>query len=210
MWLWDYRYRVDADRHFRSWYTWAIRSRLEQVRRVARMIARCYENIATCCKHPITNGAAEGLNAAIQFVKGMARGFRNLKRFQVAICFRCGGLDLYLCDLRFHHLRIAVSPGPRVPVPGRYALEKCGQYFGKVADIVQMKKHSAPHHRINAICLYNRPDRFLLDPHTFRRYNAHRASAASAEHCVRDPYCTTGSGIVQSLARSIELGRIGR
>jgi len=93
--FWDYRYRGAADRHFRSWYSWAVRSRLEPVKRVARMIARYYENIATYFKHPITNAAAEGLNAAIQRVKAMARSFRNPKRFRMAIYFHCGGLDLY-------------------------------------------------------------------------------------------------------------------
>lgn len=93
--FWDYRYRGAADRHFRGWYSWAVRSRLEPMKRVARMIARYYENIATYFQHPITNAAAEGLNAAIQRVKAMARGFRNPKRFQMAIYFHCGGLDLY-------------------------------------------------------------------------------------------------------------------
>ena len=91
----DYRYRGAADLHFRSWYAWAIRSRLEPIQRVARMIHRYYENIASYFVHPITNAAAEGLNAAIQRVKGMARGFRNPERFRMAIYFHCGGLDLY-------------------------------------------------------------------------------------------------------------------
>lgn len=99
--FWGYRYRGAADRHFRSWYAWATRSRLEPVKRVARMIARHYENIASYFNHPITNAAAEGLNAAIQRVKGMARGFRNPERFQMAIYFHCGGLDLYPNTARF-------------------------------------------------------------------------------------------------------------
>ena len=93
--FWDYRYQSAADRHFRWWYGWAIRSRLEPMKKVARMIASHYDNIATYFKHPITNAAAEGLNASIQRVKGMARGFRNPKRFRMAIYFHCGGLDLY-------------------------------------------------------------------------------------------------------------------
>lgn len=93
--FWDYCYPGAADRHFRSWYGWAVRSRLEPMKRVARMIHRHYDNIATYFSHPITNAAAEGLNAAIQRVKSMARGFRNPKRFQMAIYFHCGGLDLH-------------------------------------------------------------------------------------------------------------------
>lgn len=93
--FWDYRYRGAADRLFHGWYGWAVRSRLEPMKRVARMIHRYYENIATYFEHPITNAAAEGLNATIQRVKGMARGFRNPKRFRMAIYFHCGDLDLY-------------------------------------------------------------------------------------------------------------------
>lgn len=99
--FWDYSYRGAADRHFRSWYGWAIRSRLEPVKRVARMIKRYYENIATYFTHPITNAAAEGLNAAIQRVKGMARGFRNPERFRMAIYFHCGDLDMYPSSTMF-------------------------------------------------------------------------------------------------------------
>lgn len=93
--FWDYRYRGAADRHFESWYAWAVRSRLEPMKKVASMIQRYYENIATYFTHPITNAAAEGLNAAIQRIKGMARGFRNPERFRMAIYFHCGDLDLY-------------------------------------------------------------------------------------------------------------------
>ena len=93
--FWDYHYQGAADRHFRWWYGWAVRSRLEPMKKVARMIASHYDNIVTYFKHPITNAAAEGLNASIQRVKGMARGFRNPKRFRMAIYFHCGGLDQY-------------------------------------------------------------------------------------------------------------------
>jgi len=70
--FWDYRYRGAADRHFRSWYNWAMRSRLEPIKHVARIIRGYYENIATYFRHPITNAAAEGINATIQRVKAMA------------------------------------------------------------------------------------------------------------------------------------------
>ena len=91
----DYQYRGAADRLFHGWYSWAVRSRLKPMKHVAGMIHRYDENIATCFEHPITNAAAEGLNATIQRVKGMARGFRNPQRFLMAIYFHCGGLDLY-------------------------------------------------------------------------------------------------------------------
>jgi transposase len=99
--FWDYIYRGAADRHFEAWYAWAVRSRLEPMKKVARMIDRYYDNIVTYFTHPITNAAAEGINATIQNIKRIARGFRNPERFRMAIYFHCGGLDLYPSSAMF-------------------------------------------------------------------------------------------------------------
>lgn len=93
--LWDLRYLGVVEKNFRTWYGWAIRSRLEPMKRVARMIKSHWENIKTYFKHHITNAGAEAMNAKIQAVKYMSRGFRNRERFRNAIYFHCGGLDLY-------------------------------------------------------------------------------------------------------------------
>ena len=61
---------------------------------VARMLKRRFENILTCLRHWITNAASESINSKNQWVKHAARGFRNKRNFQTAICFHCGGLDL--------------------------------------------------------------------------------------------------------------------
>lgn len=95
MTVWNYIYEGAAERHFRRWYQWARRSRLEPMREVAAMINRHWENVKTYFRHPITNAGAESMNSKIQRVKGMARGFRNRERFRMAIYFHCGGLDLY-------------------------------------------------------------------------------------------------------------------
>jgi transposase len=95
--LWEYRSVAWARKFFRSWYNWAIRSRLGPVREVARMLRRHLENVLTYCKHRITNGVAEGLNSKIMAIKRRARGFRNPQNFKTAIYFYCGGLDLYPC-----------------------------------------------------------------------------------------------------------------
>lgn len=93
--LWSYHSRGWAEKHFYSWYAWAIRSRLEPVKQVASMFRKHLPNILTYLKHRITNAVSEGLNSAIQTVKKMARGFRNREHFKIAIYFHCGGLDLY-------------------------------------------------------------------------------------------------------------------
>lgn len=93
--LWDYVYLGPARKFFDSWYSWAIRSRLEPIKKVARMLKKRLDNILTYLTHRITNAIAEGLNAKIQWIKRTARGFGNRDNFRTAILFHCGGLDLY-------------------------------------------------------------------------------------------------------------------
>jgi transposase len=93
--LWGYHCLGWALSHFRSWYGWAVRSRLEPVISVARMFRKYLGNILTYLRHRITNAVSEGLNSKIQTIKKMACGFRNRDHFKTAIYFHCGGLQLY-------------------------------------------------------------------------------------------------------------------
>ena len=95
MTVWEYVYPGAAERHFEAWYAWAMRSRLEPVKRVARMLRRHWPNIKTYFTARITNAGAESMNSKIQKLKLLARGFRNRERFKAAIYFHLGGLDLY-------------------------------------------------------------------------------------------------------------------
>ena len=92
--LYSYVYERPARKHFRWWHGWAVRSRLQPMIEVARMLKRRFENIITYLRHRITNAASESINAKIQWVKYTARGFRNRRNFVHAIYFHCGGLDL--------------------------------------------------------------------------------------------------------------------
>lgn len=80
---------------FGHWYSWAIRSRLEPVKKVARSFKRHLENIVTYFDHRLTNASLEGLNSKIQGLIKKACGYRNRERFKTDIMFHCGGLDLY-------------------------------------------------------------------------------------------------------------------
>ena len=84
-----------AQEYFGKWYRWAIRSRLDPVRKVARMCKTHLANILTYFKHRLTNGPIEGLNNAIQGLIKKAFGYRNKERFKNDIFFHFGGLDLY-------------------------------------------------------------------------------------------------------------------
>jgi len=97
--LWRYRSRAWARKGWLRWYSWAIRSQLEPVRKVARMVKRHLEGILNAVILRVTNARAEGINATIQRIKFTARGFRNRERFRNAIYFHLGGLDLYPASL---------------------------------------------------------------------------------------------------------------
>ena len=93
--LWTYRQSAAVARFFSQWYGWAVRSRLDSVKKVAGMLKRHLDGVLRFVKHPITNGVAEGLNSKIMSIKRKAGGFRNAQNFTTAIYFHCGGLDLY-------------------------------------------------------------------------------------------------------------------
>ena len=103
MGLWGYVSRGWAARMWTRWYSWAIRSRLEPVKRVARMIKRHWEGVINAATTDVTNARSEGMNSKIQWIKRQACGFRNRERFRNAIYFHLGGLDLYPDTLRSTH-----------------------------------------------------------------------------------------------------------
>lgn len=85
---------AEGREYFAGWYSWAIRSRLEPVKKVARSFKRHFENIVTYFDHRITNASLEGLNSKIQGLIKKACGYRNRERFKTDILFHCGGLNL--------------------------------------------------------------------------------------------------------------------
>jgi len=84
-----------AGTYFAKWYSWAIRSRLDPVKKVARTCKSHLEHILTFFVHRLTNGPIEGLNNGIQGLIKKAFGYRNRERFKTDIFFHFGGLDLY-------------------------------------------------------------------------------------------------------------------
>ena len=93
-WFWHEPDAASGRVFFRSWYSWAIRCRLEPVKKVARMLKGRLSQILTWFRHPISNAASEGFNSRIQALKSAARGFRNFDNYRIRILFFCGKLDL--------------------------------------------------------------------------------------------------------------------
>ena len=92
--FWDYRYQRPAENYFDSWAQRTMRSQLEPMKDVAKMLRRHREGLLNYTKHHITNAAAEGFNSIIQTIKANARGFSNFDNFRTRILFFCGKLDL--------------------------------------------------------------------------------------------------------------------
>jgi transposase len=101
-WLWSYVARGWAEKAWKRWISWALRSRLEPMKHVARTIRDQLWGIVNAIVLRVTNAGAESLNAKIQGIKKQACGFRNRERFRDAIYFHCGRLDLYPATLSTH------------------------------------------------------------------------------------------------------------
>ena len=102
MMMWETQDRAEALAMFKGWYSWAIRSRLEPMKRVARMVKAHLDGVLNAIERGVTNARLEGINSVIQWLEKSARGYRNRDRFRTAIYFHLGGLDLYPDSLTSH------------------------------------------------------------------------------------------------------------
>ena len=93
--LWHYVSKTWARKGWEQWMSWAVRSRLEPIKQVARTIKDHLWGILNAVVLKVSNGPAEGLNSRIKMIKIRSRGFRNKQRFANAIYFHLGGLSLY-------------------------------------------------------------------------------------------------------------------
>lgn len=94
MCLWGYVSHGWARRAWKEWIAWAVRSRLEPMKKVAKMVREHLDGIINGIVLGATNAGSESINSRVQRVKRMACGFRNRERFKNAIYFHLGGLDL--------------------------------------------------------------------------------------------------------------------
>jgi transposase len=93
-WFWTYPDAESAETFFHEWYSWASRSRLKPIQKVAKMLRDRLPNILTWFTHRISNSTSEGFNSRIQNLKSNARGFRNFDNYRTRILFFCGKLQL--------------------------------------------------------------------------------------------------------------------
>jgi transposase len=93
-WFWTHTDAASGAELFQHWYNWAIRSRLEPMQTVARMLQSRLRHLLTWFQHPITNSIREGFNSQTATLKANARGFRNFQNDRTRILFFCGKLSL--------------------------------------------------------------------------------------------------------------------
>ena len=78
------------------WYSWAIRSRLEPIKDVARTVMKHRDGILRWFDSRIANGLIEGINSLVQAAKAKARGYRSLRNLKAITYLIAGKLDLKL------------------------------------------------------------------------------------------------------------------
>jgi len=83
--LWDYSYAGCAERWFDGWHRRAMHSRVEPLKRFARMLKQRLPGILAHCRHPISTGVLEGVNNTVKVIKRVAYGFRDLDYFFLKI-----------------------------------------------------------------------------------------------------------------------------
>jgi transposase len=99
--LWHFSYRGSAEKAWGKLLAWIARCRLEPVKKVGKMVRHYFWGIINAIVSGVSNAMAEAKNARIQRIKNMACGFRNRKRFRMAILFHLGGLNLMPRTLKY-------------------------------------------------------------------------------------------------------------
>lgn len=88
--------REKAEALLKSWYNWAIRSQIEQVKKVARTVKDHWNGILAWFDSKLSNGFLEAVNGLIQAAKRRARGYRSTKNLINMAYLIAGKLDFWL------------------------------------------------------------------------------------------------------------------
>jgi len=86
----------EAETRLKKWYSWAVRSQIEQVKTVARTVKNHWNGILAWFNSKLSNGFLEAINGLIQAVKRRARGYRTTKNLINMAYLIAGKLDFRL------------------------------------------------------------------------------------------------------------------
>jgi len=100
--MWEWEERESAEVYLKGWVSWAVRSRLEPFRDLARTIKKHWEGILSYFPDRVTSAAIEAINGIIQTARRRARGFRNFENLRAICYWMAGRLDLNLPNAFAH------------------------------------------------------------------------------------------------------------
>lgn len=86
--------QASAEKRIKKLISWMMRSRLEPMKKCARMLKTHMEDILNYFTYRFTNALLEGTNSVIQNAKRRARGFRNVEYFISMIYLMRGQLPM--------------------------------------------------------------------------------------------------------------------
>lgn len=88
------KHPILSELYFDEWHSWAIRSRLEPMIKVAKTLKQHKDGILRWFVTKMTNGLLEGINSLVQATKRKARGYRTADNFIAMAYATVNKLDL--------------------------------------------------------------------------------------------------------------------
>lgn len=93
--LWTMPSPAEGKRYLDNLRRRATRMKLRPIIKVAQMLKDHAPQVLNYFRYPVTNAAAESVNAILDRIQRRAAGFRSFASMRLAVLFHCGGLDLY-------------------------------------------------------------------------------------------------------------------
>jgi transposase len=88
--------REDGEVRLKSWYSWAIRSQIEPMKKVAKTVKAHWDGILAWFDSQLSNGYVEAINGLIQTAKRRARGYKTTRNLITMSYLIAGKLDFRL------------------------------------------------------------------------------------------------------------------
>ncbi len=79
--LWEYQYPGAALNFFQDWYRMAMYSKIEPLKKFARMLKRHWDGIVAHCQYKIHTSLLEGINNKAKVIKRVAYGYHDSDYF---------------------------------------------------------------------------------------------------------------------------------
>lgn len=142
MCLWHYSSRTWALKQWSALLSWAMRSRLDPIKKVALTIRTHLWGIINAIVLKRSNAVAESVNSRIQRVKARACGFRNRQRFRTAI-------SVFFDSSQFSAVS-TIFPSDSLPL---YARIVCRQrHITQDEPFTERRDHERPPHSRTSPC----------------------------------------------------------